>query len=110
MAKVTSKLQVTIPKAMAERYGIGPGDEIEFRAAGAEIRVVPPRLEQRELSVAERLRLFRAARDRQRAREAAIELPPEPVRERGWTRTELYERGPGAPSELQRDDREDPDS
>ena len=31
MAKVTSKLQVTIPKAIAEQYGIKPGDEIEFR-------------------------------------------------------------------------------
>jgi AbrB family looped-hinge helix DNA binding protein len=30
MAKVTSKLQVTIPKAIADRYRIRPGDEIEF--------------------------------------------------------------------------------
>jgi AbrB family looped-hinge helix DNA binding protein len=29
MGKVTSKLQVTVPKAIAQRYGIRPGDEIE---------------------------------------------------------------------------------
>jgi bifunctional DNA-binding transcriptional regulator/antitoxin component of YhaV-PrlF toxin-antitoxin module len=28
MAKVTSKLQVTLPKVLAERYDIEPGDEI----------------------------------------------------------------------------------
>ena len=41
MAKVTSKLQVTIPKALAERYGIRPGDEIDWEPAGQFIRVVP---------------------------------------------------------------------
>ena len=40
MAKVTSKLQVTIPKQVADTYGIALGDEIEFIAAGASIRVV----------------------------------------------------------------------
>ena len=28
MARVTSKLQVTIPKAVAEQFGIRPGDRI----------------------------------------------------------------------------------
>ena len=42
MAKVTSKLQVTVPKAVADRYGIKPGDEIRFEDAGEVIRVVPP--------------------------------------------------------------------
>ena len=41
MAKVTSKLQVTIPKRIAERYAIAPGDDIEFVAAGDGIRIVP---------------------------------------------------------------------
>ena len=40
MAKVTSKLQVTVPKALAERYAIRPGDEIAWEAAGDVIRVV----------------------------------------------------------------------
>ncbi len=41
MAKVTSKLQVTIPKAIAHQYGIAPGDEIEFKAAGDMIASSP---------------------------------------------------------------------
>ena len=34
MSRVTSKLQVTIPKAVADRYGIAPGVEIAFEPAG----------------------------------------------------------------------------
>ena len=34
MAKVTSKLQVTVPRAIADRYGIRPGDDIEWIATG----------------------------------------------------------------------------
>jgi AbrB family looped-hinge helix DNA binding protein len=40
MAKVTSKYQVTVPKAVADRYGIRTGDEIEWVAAGDIIRVI----------------------------------------------------------------------
>ena len=43
MARVTSKLQVTIPKAVADRYAIEPGAEIEFEPAGDVIRVIPRR-------------------------------------------------------------------
>ena len=69
MGKVTSKLQVTVPKALADRYGIEPGDEIEWEAAGDVIRVVPsPRAGVRDLSA--RRRLFDKATERQRAREA----------------------------------------
>lgn len=89
MAKVTSKLQVTVPKALAQHYGIAPGDEIEWEAAGDVIRVVPsgkPPI----FDLAARLRLFDQATERlnQRAR------PVDAVAERGWTREELYERGP----------------
>ena len=38
MAKVTSKLQVTVPKALAERHGIAPGDEIDWQSAGSNHR------------------------------------------------------------------------
>lgn len=93
MSKVTSKLQVTIPKAIARQYGIEPGDEIEFRPAGAEIRVVPPRIERKQLSVEERLRLFGEARERQREREKGMTTTVRPGRGRGWTREELYTRG-----------------
>ena len=41
MSKVTSKLPVRVPKALAERYGIRPGDELRFEEAGEDIRVVP---------------------------------------------------------------------
>jgi AbrB family looped-hinge helix DNA binding protein len=94
MPKVTSKLQVTIPKALADRYGIRPGDEIEWQAAGTYIRVIPPGRGGLRLDAAERLRIFEAATARQRAREAERPLPP--ATERGWTREELYERD-GAP-------------
>lgn len=30
MSKITSKYQVTVPKKIAEAYGIRPGDEIEW--------------------------------------------------------------------------------
>lgn len=93
MSKVTSKLQVTIPMAIARRYGIEPGDEIEFRPAGPEIRVVPPRLDPKRLSVAERLRLFAAARARQRERETRMTISAPSATDRGWTRDELYTRG-----------------
>ena len=43
MAKVTSKCQVTVPKAIAQQYGIRPGDDIDWVAAGDVIRVIPSR-------------------------------------------------------------------
>ena len=94
MAKVTSKLQVTIPRAIADEYGIEPGDEIRFEPAGEVIRVIPPgRLAPKRLSRQERLRSFDEATRRQRQREERMKLPAEPPAERGWTREELYRRG-----------------
>jgi AbrB family looped-hinge helix DNA binding protein len=94
MSKVTSKLQVTIPKAIAERYGIKPGDEIEFEPAGDLIRVIPPGGRRRpRLSVEERLRLFDEATERQRRRQAKMKLPAKPPAERDWKREDLYRRG-----------------
>lgn len=93
MAKVTSKLQITIPKRIADEYGISPGDELDFQPAGDAIRLIPagaPR--SARLSPTERLRLFDEATKRQRAREASLSVADSPV-ERGWTRDELYDRG-----------------
>ena len=90
MAKVTSKLQVTVPKALAERFGIEPGDEVEWQAAGDAIRVVPLR-EKPSRDVATRLRLFDQATARQRAREKGAR--PSPAQGRGWSREDLYRRG-----------------
>jgi AbrB family looped-hinge helix DNA binding protein len=91
MARVTSKLQVTIPKAVAEQFGIRPGDDIEWVPAGEAVRVVPARHRRSAPQAHERLKLFDQATARQRDREAA--QPPEPAEKRGWTREELYDRG-----------------
>ena len=40
---MTSKLQVTLPKALAERHGIRAGDQIDWQAAGESLRIVPRR-------------------------------------------------------------------
>ncbi len=94
MAKVTSKLQITIPKRIADEYGIRPGDELGFEPAGDAIRLIPagaPR--PAGLTLAERLRLFDAATERQRSREANMPRASDSPSDRGWTRDELYERG-----------------
>ena len=92
MAKVTSKLQVTLPKAVADRYGIRPGDEIEWVPAGDAIRVIPASARAPRLDLRTRLRLFDEATERQRRRETGRPKEQEPS-DRGWTREELYDRG-----------------
>lgn len=92
MSKVTSKLQVTIPKSLALRYSIQPGDSISFEAAGDIIRVLPPNAGTRpQLDRLKRLALFDAGTERQRARQSRAERPA--AERRGWTREELYQRG-----------------
>jgi AbrB family looped-hinge helix DNA binding protein len=95
MAKVTSKLQVTIPKAIATRHSIEPGDEVEWSDAGDAIRLEP--VEKRSLgraTLADRLKWFDDATDRQRGRESTTPVTvASSGAERGWTREELYSRG-----------------
>jgi len=93
MAKVTSKRQVTIPKAIADRYRIREGDELEFIPAGDVIRVVPPGVSMEPRPVAARLALFDTASARQRARQRTRRTRGAKARARGWTRDELYDRG-----------------
>ena len=94
MAKITSKLQVTIPKHLAEQYGIAPGDIVEFVAAGDVIQLTPARRQSTQrLSPEERLRLFDAATARQREREKLFSLPDAPPEQRDWKREDLYTRG-----------------
>jgi AbrB family looped-hinge helix DNA binding protein len=88
VAKVTSKLQVTIPRAIADQFGIRPGDEIAWKAAGDAIRIEPAATG-RTISVEERLRLFDEATARVRRRK----WKGAPARERGWKREDLYDRG-----------------
>ena len=92
MSKVTSKLQVTIPKALAERYGISPGQDVQWLEAGEAIRVVPQAAQRASADKAKRLPLFDQATARQRDRESARPLEPQAEGERGWTREDLYER------------------
>jgi AbrB family looped-hinge helix DNA binding protein len=87
MAKITSKYQVTVPRAIADAYGLQPGDRIDFVAAGETIRVIPAgktTVNDRE----SRLRLF------DRATERIGRMPRTgKARDRGWTREDLYTRG-----------------
>jgi len=104
MAKVTSKLQLTVPKAIADQYNIRPGDNLEWIPAGDSIRVIPAnsrRQGRHPRTVEERLMLFRQMLERQRLREKNPEEIEEPVErpwkpheiERGWRREDLYRRG-----------------
>jgi bifunctional DNA-binding transcriptional regulator/antitoxin component of YhaV-PrlF toxin-antitoxin module len=92
MSRVTSKHQVTIPKAIALAYAISPGDEIEWLAAGDTIRVLPGPRPGGCDGQAERLALFDAATARQLRRQRRTHVAHR-ARARGWTREELYERG-----------------
>ncbi len=99
MAKVTSKLQFTIPRAIAEKHGIEPGDELRVESMGNAIRLVPEDARGvAELSMSERLRLFdETTRDvkertrRYRAQHPEVDEGSAP--DRGWRREDLYDRG-----------------
>jgi len=90
MSKVTSKLQVTVPKAIADEYRIKPGDDILWVASGESVRVVPAGAQVKP-DVAERLKLFDQATRRQAQR--AAQSPRRQGGDRGWTREDLYGRG-----------------
>jgi AbrB family looped-hinge helix DNA binding protein len=100
MPKVTSKLQLTVPKKIADHYGIRPGDELEWIPAGESIRVELVRRKAKaghELSTAERLALFDANTkwlDELQAgqlKHAKAKGTRSTRETRGWTREELYE-------------------
>ena len=93
MSKVTSKLQVTLPKAIADQFGIRPGDEIVWEPAGDVIRVWPPGVAPVALDCEQRLRIFDAATRRQAERQGAARRRSKVSGDRGWTREELYQRG-----------------
>lgn len=92
MSRVTPKLQVTMPEAIADKYQIRPGDEIEWIDAGEEIRVVPAKALPRMLSTQEKLRIFDEASSRQRTRETEISRDASELTNRGWTREGIYDR------------------
>lgn len=90
MARVTSKRQVTIPKAIADRYRIASGDEVEFLPAGDAIRVRLRGARPSGLDREQRLQRFDQATERQRARQEGRRSRT--AGDRGWRREELYER------------------
>ena len=90
MSKVTANFEVSLPHRIVERYGIKPGDEVHWIAAGKEIRLVPVRrsvsLENREA----RLRLFEQMTERHLATHPDARGPA--AGDRGWKREDLYDR------------------
>jgi len=92
MSKVTTKRQVTLPKELADEYGIEPGDEIHWERAGDALRVVTSTRGRVGPSVEERLRMFDDATARVSERWAGSRPLATPA-PRGWTRDELHERG-----------------
>jgi AbrB family looped-hinge helix DNA binding protein len=106
MPKVTSKLQLTVPKKIADQYGIRPGDELEWIPAGPSIRVELVRQKAKaghELSVEERLEIFDANTkwldelQAEQLKEAKLKGARTTPENRGWTREELYEDERGLP-------------
>ena len=95
MAKVTSKLQLTVPIAIAKQYGIRPGDDLDWLPAGDVIRVRKraPDETGEPATTTERLQLFDQATARQQEREARSRKKSQGAAGRGWTREELYQRG-----------------
>lgn len=94
MAKVTSKLQVTVPKAVAERLGIQPGDDIDWQVEGNTARVVRS-IDLPALTLDQRLAIFDESTRRQERRNAEWRRAhgTKAPGNRGWTREALYTRG-----------------
>jgi AbrB family looped-hinge helix DNA binding protein len=104
MPKVTSKLQMTVPKVIADQYGIRPGDELEWIPAGESIRVELVRRKAKsglELTTEERLALFDESTkrlDKLQAKELKQNKGRRITHEnRGWSREDLYEVDRGFP-------------
>lgn len=97
MPKVTSKLQVTIPKAIADAHRIRPGVHIVFESADDTIRIRVTSARARPSDLPRRLSGFDAATRRQAERDQKLraERPElfEGVADRGWRREDLYDRG-----------------
>ena len=94
---MTSKLQLTVPRVIADQYGIRPGDELEWIAAGESIRVRLGKNESKaDLNPEQRLALFDEntrwldqlqGEELERSKSSEARITRE---NRGWTREELY--------------------
>jgi hypothetical protein len=103
MAKVTSKLQLTVTKDISDQYSIRAGDELEWISVGERIRNRLVRRKAKaghELTAEERVALFDAGMARvdklQSGQLKANRGKPAP-RDRGWTREDLYNDDRGLP-------------
>ena len=90
MAKITSKLQISIPKVLTERFHFNPGDEIDFIAGSDSIRIQRHIQAPTGKDVKSRLASFDAATARAKIRK---KKKTSEAANRGWTREELYQRG-----------------
>jgi bifunctional DNA-binding transcriptional regulator/antitoxin component of YhaV-PrlF toxin-antitoxin module len=90
VSKVTSKYQVSIPRALAERIGIRIGDELAWEDAAGTLRARVATAAKMRMTLKERLRLFDAATARQADRDRRRRLPR--GKGRGWKREDLYTR------------------
>ena len=95
MSKVTSKLQVTIPKAIAEKYRIRPGDEVRWEVREPGPMMVPEVSVRPRLSPEERVALFDEVTRRIREIQGKKKWPR--LKKRDWTRADLYEPPRGLP-------------
>lgn len=93
MSKVTSKLRLILPKALAAKCGIRHEADVRVEGAG-EVTSMAPEAADRIPAGPDgeaRLRLFDEAAARQEERQARRRTRGQSSR--GWTRDELYERG-----------------
>lgn len=79
MSKVTKKFQVSLPKALAKEYGIEPGDDLHWEAAGGALRVVPSDKLLTRFRAADRLGFFDEASKRQRERQLNCPIGKQPI-------------------------------
>ena len=95
MSKVTTKLQVTIPKVIAEQLRIRPGDEVRWEVLARGALMVAETAVRPRLSPSERAALFREMVRRQMERQRGRKWKR--TKDRGWTRADLYEPPRGLP-------------
>jgi AbrB family looped-hinge helix DNA binding protein len=96
MGRVTSKLQVTLPKEMADQFHIRPGDSIEWTAAGECMRVVKVPAQPAQTpsgTLLKRLLQFDEATKRQARRQRSNTSKQDLAADRGWKREDIYDRG-----------------
>ena len=98
MAKVTKKLQITLPKGLSTALGIGPGTELAVEAAGEVMRLRPvdSLTPSNPSDTQSKVEAFDEATERQRQRDARLRAEQPDLFEnptRGWKREDLYDRG-----------------